>query len=103
MCFGRSFVLGFTINIYVEIFHSEKQFDELEIFDGIIYMFSVNTCMHTLTERKTHTHTHAPFLTASFDCRFFRTKSSLGSVEWQPFISTQLHIEDQPTVLKMVH
>uniref|UniRef100_A0A8C5B874 CUB and Sushi multiple domains 1 n=1 Tax=Gadus morhua TaxID=8049 RepID=A0A8C5B874_GADMO len=25
---------GYTINIYVEIFHSEKQFDELEIFDG---------------------------------------------------------------------
>nr|XP_043886771.1 CUB and sushi domain-containing protein 1-like [Solea senegalensis] len=27
-------VAGFTINIYVEMFHSEKQFDELEIFDG---------------------------------------------------------------------
>lgn len=26
---------GYTINIYVEMFHSEKQFDELEIFDGI--------------------------------------------------------------------
>ncbi|KAM4592287.1 CUB and sushi domain-containing protein 1-like [Odontesthes bonariensis] len=25
---------GYTINIYVEMFHSEKQFDELEIFDG---------------------------------------------------------------------
>ncbi|CAG05694.1 unnamed protein product [Tetraodon nigroviridis] len=25
---------GYTINIYVELFHSEKQFDELEIFDG---------------------------------------------------------------------
>ncbi|CAL8403736.1 unnamed protein product, partial [Boreogadus saida] len=25
---------GYTINIYVDIFHSEKQFDELEIFDG---------------------------------------------------------------------
>ncbi|MEQ2236857.1 hypothetical protein ILYODFUR_016899, partial [Ilyodon furcidens] len=24
----------YTINIYVEMFHSEKQFDELEIFDG---------------------------------------------------------------------
>uniref|UniRef100_A0A8D3D8R2 CUB and Sushi multiple domains 1 n=1 Tax=Scophthalmus maximus TaxID=52904 RepID=A0A8D3D8R2_SCOMX len=27
-------VPGYTINIYVEMFHSEKQFDELEIFDG---------------------------------------------------------------------
>uniref|UniRef100_A0A8C4F2R8 CUB and sushi domain-containing protein 1 n=1 Tax=Dicentrarchus labrax TaxID=13489 RepID=A0A8C4F2R8_DICLA len=27
-------VSGYTINIYVEMFHSEKQFDELEIFDG---------------------------------------------------------------------
>lgn len=26
---------GYTINIYVELFHSEKQFDELEIFDGM--------------------------------------------------------------------
>lgn len=26
---------GYTINIYVEMFHSEKQFDELEIFDGM--------------------------------------------------------------------
>nr|XP_015809261.2 CUB and sushi domain-containing protein 1 isoform X2 [Nothobranchius furzeri] len=25
---------GYTISIYVEMFHSEKQFDELEIFDG---------------------------------------------------------------------
>uniref|UniRef100_A0AAV2LT87 CUB and Sushi multiple domains 1 n=1 Tax=Knipowitschia caucasica TaxID=637954 RepID=A0AAV2LT87_KNICA len=25
---------AYTINIYVEMFHSEKQFDELEIFDG---------------------------------------------------------------------
>nr|XP_057944796.1 CUB and sushi domain-containing protein 1-like isoform X2 [Doryrhamphus excisus] len=25
---------GYVINIYVEMFHSEKQFDELEIFDG---------------------------------------------------------------------
>ncbi|XP_077451119.1 CUB and sushi domain-containing protein 1-like isoform X2 [Stigmatopora argus] len=25
---------GYIINIYVEMFHSEKQFDELEIFDG---------------------------------------------------------------------
>ncbi|XP_047218456.1 CUB and sushi domain-containing protein 1-like [Girardinichthys multiradiatus] len=25
---------GYTINIYVDMFHSEKQFDELEIFDG---------------------------------------------------------------------
>ncbi|KAM7423965.1 hypothetical protein PAMA_000362 [Pampus argenteus] len=27
-------VPGYIINIYVEMFHSEKQFDELEIFDG---------------------------------------------------------------------
>uniref|UniRef100_A0A8C5D3L1 CUB and Sushi multiple domains 1 n=1 Tax=Gouania willdenowi TaxID=441366 RepID=A0A8C5D3L1_GOUWI len=27
-------VPGYTINIYVDLFHSEKQFDELEIFDG---------------------------------------------------------------------
>lgn len=27
-------VTGYIINIYVEMFHSEKQFDELEIFDG---------------------------------------------------------------------
>ncbi|CAG5854549.1 unnamed protein product [Menidia menidia] len=27
-------IQGYTINIYVELFHSEKQFDELEIFDG---------------------------------------------------------------------
>lgn len=27
--------IGYTINIYVEMFHSEKQFDELEIFDGM--------------------------------------------------------------------
>uniref|UniRef100_A0A672FLN5 CUB and Sushi multiple domains 1 n=1 Tax=Salarias fasciatus TaxID=181472 RepID=A0A672FLN5_SALFA len=27
-------VQGYIINIYVEMFHSEKQFDELEIFDG---------------------------------------------------------------------
>lgn len=29
-----SHLTGYTINIYVEMFHSEKQFDELEIFDG---------------------------------------------------------------------
>lgn len=29
-----SFFSGYTLNIYVEMFHSEKQFDELEIFDG---------------------------------------------------------------------
>ncbi|XP_037549410.1 CUB and sushi domain-containing protein 1 [Nematolebias whitei] len=27
-------IQDYTINIYVELFHSEKQFDELEIFDG---------------------------------------------------------------------
>lgn len=41
---------GYTINIYVEMFHSEKQFDELEIFDGTnsfpyfyIHITSTNT------------------------------------------------------------
>ena len=72
-----------------------------------IYFFLAHMRAHTHKHTHTHTHRHTqghtPFLTPSLDCRFFRTKSSLGSVEWQPFISTQLHIKDQPTVLTMVH
>lgn len=36
----------YTISIYVEMFQSEKQFDELEIFDGknFIYFFACHSC-----------------------------------------------------------
>lgn len=33
---------SFTISIYVEMFQSEKQFDELEIFDGKLYTLGMN-------------------------------------------------------------
>lgn len=38
---------GYTINIYVEMFHSEKQFDELEIFDGKQSFPTFVTSSHT--------------------------------------------------------
>lgn len=38
---------GYTINIYVEMFHSEKQFDELEIFDGKQSFPTFVTSAHT--------------------------------------------------------
>lgn len=46
-CFSKyvffSYSPGYTINIFVEMFHSEKQFDELEIFDGTqsLYFYTV--------------------------------------------------------------
>lgn len=48
------FPSGYTINIYVEMFHSEKQFDELEIFDGTVYFLCI---CYLCTPRNTHTHT----------------------------------------------
>uniref|UniRef100_A0A8D3E4V9 CUB and Sushi multiple domains 1 n=1 Tax=Scophthalmus maximus TaxID=52904 RepID=A0A8D3E4V9_SCOMX len=50
-------VPGYTINIYVEMFHSEKQFDELEIFDGI-QRFSSLFMLHM----GTHNHTQLKFM-----------------------------------------
>lgn len=50
---------GYTINIYVEMFHSEKQFDELEIFDGMqsLSFLFCNSWPHVRTHTDTHTDT----------------------------------------------
>lgn len=50
---------GYTINIYVEMFHSEKQFDELEIFDGTqsfssVWVFFATPLFGTQTHQRIH-------------------------------------------------
>lgn len=51
--------IGYTINIYVEMFHSEKQFDELEIFDG---MQNLSFLFFLHLDQDAHNHMHLLFM-----------------------------------------
>ncbi len=67
---------GYTINIYVEMFHSEKQFDELEIFDGI-QSFSFLFLLYIDTHTRLHTH----ILTCSFNsCLFIKSSPTVNKM-----------------------